>query len=75
MNGDLDLEMSKEDLNPSFLGRFRDDEFESRSLSDDDSFDAMSGDENKQEKRPKKKKKKMTKYHRHTSYQIQELES
>ncbi|KAL1198323.1 Homeobox-leucine zipper protein HDG7 [Cardamine amara subsp. amara] len=75
MNGDFDVDMSREDLNPCFLGKFKDDEFESRSLSDDNSFDAMSGDENKQEQCPKKKKKKMTKYHRHTSYQIQELES
>ncbi|CAH2070267.1 unnamed protein product [Thlaspi arvense] len=65
MNGDLDLDVSRGDLNP---GRFREDEFES------DSFDAMSGDDDKQEQRPKKKKKK-TKYHRHTSHQIQELES
>lgn len=73
MNHDLDIDMSRGDLNQGFLGRFRDhDEFESRSLSDD-SFDAISGDENKQDQRPKKKKK--TKYHRHTSYQIQELES
>ncbi|XP_019095387.1 PREDICTED: homeobox-leucine zipper protein HDG7 isoform X2 [Camelina sativa] len=77
MNGDLDVDMSRGDhFNPSFyLGRLKDDEFESRSLSDDDSFDAMSGDENKQEQRPKRKKKKRTRYHRHTSYQIQELES
>ncbi|CAA7059633.1 unnamed protein product [Microthlaspi erraticum] len=67
MNGDLVLEMSRGDL--------RDDEFESRSWTDH-SFDAMSGDENNQEQPPKKrKKKKMRKYHRHTSYQIQELES
>lgn len=47
-----------------------DDEFES------DSFEAMSGDDDdKHEQRPKKKKKKMSKYRRHTSYQIQELES
>ncbi|CAN7139592.1 unnamed protein product [Brassica rapa subsp. narinosa] len=46
-----------------------DDEFES------DSFEAMSGDDDdKHEQRPKKKKK-MSKYRRHTSYQIQELES
>ncbi|XP_019087173.1 PREDICTED: homeobox-leucine zipper protein HDG7-like [Camelina sativa] len=77
MNGDLDVDMSRGDFNPSFyLERLKDDEFESRSLSDNDSFDAMSGDENKQEQRPtKKKKKKRTRYHRHTSYQIQELES
>ncbi|EOA14997.1 hypothetical protein CARUB_v10028346mg [Capsella rubella] len=77
MNGHLDVDMSRGDFNPSFFhGRLKDDEFESRSLSDDDSFDAMSGDESKQEEqRPKKKKKKRTKYHRHTSYQIQELES
>ncbi|VYS70085.1 unnamed protein product [Arabidopsis thaliana] len=74
MNGDLEVDMSRGDFNPSFfLGKLKDDEFESRSLSDD-SFDAMSGDEDKQEQRPKKKKRK-TKYHRHTSYQIQELES
>ncbi|KAG7533904.1 START domain [Arabidopsis thaliana x Arabidopsis arenosa] len=74
MNGDLDVDMSRGDFNPSyFLGKLKDDEFESRSLSDD-SFDALSGDEDKQEQRPKKKKRK-TKYHRHTSYQIQELES
>lgn len=74
MNGDLDVDMSRGDFNASyFLGKLKDDEFESRSLSDD-SFDVMSGDEDKQEQRPKKKKRK-TKYHRHTSYQIQELES
>lgn len=74
MSGDLDLDMSRGDLNPSFLGKLRDDEFENRSWSDD-SFDPMSGDDNKQEQPPKKKKKKKSKYHRHTSYQIQELES
>lgn len=71
MNGDLD--MSRGDLNPSFQGKLREDEFETRSWSDD-SFGAMSGDDNKQEQPPKKKNKK-SKYHRHTSYQIQELES
>ncbi|ESQ43310.1 hypothetical protein EUTSA_v10015677mg [Eutrema salsugineum] len=67
MNGD-DVDLSRGELNQSFPARFKDDdEFES------DSFDAMSGDDDKHEQRPKKKKK--TKYHRHTSYQIQELES
>lgn len=59
MNGDLDITKG-------------DDEFES------DSLEEMSGDDddNKHEQRPKKKKKKkMSKYRRHTSYQIQELES
>lgn len=74
MNGDLDLDMSRGDLNPSFLGRFREDEFESRSWTDH-SFDAMSGDDENNQEQPPKKKKKRRKYHRHTSYQIQELES
>ncbi|CAH8391634.1 unnamed protein product [Eruca vesicaria subsp. sativa] len=59
MNGDLDISKG-------------DHEFES------DSFEAMSGDDdnNNHDERPKKKKKKnMSKYRRHTSYQIQELES
>ncbi|KAG2299092.1 hypothetical protein Bca52824_035564 [Brassica carinata] len=59
MNGDFDISKG-------------DDEFES------DSFEPMSGDDDdddKHEQRPQKKKKKMSKYRRHTSYQIQELES
>ncbi|CAN8252686.1 unnamed protein product [Cochlearia groenlandica] len=47
-------------------------EYECNKSGTDDSFDAMSSDDNKQEQPSKKKK---TKYHRHTPCQIQELES
>ncbi|KAK7380267.1 hypothetical protein VNO78_32775 [Psophocarpus tetragonolobus] len=55
----------------NLLGRLRDDEYESRSGSDN--FDGGSGDEQDGgDDQPQKKKKK---YHRHTPQQIQELEA
>ncbi|MCI30891.1 homeobox-leucine zipper protein ANTHOCYANINLESS 2-like, partial [Trifolium medium] len=59
-----------ENFDSGLMGRMRDDDFESRSGSENfdasgDEFDA--GDDHQQNKRKKK-------YHRHTPQQIQELE-
>ncbi|XP_010537198.1 PREDICTED: homeobox-leucine zipper protein HDG7-like isoform X2 [Tarenaya hassleriana] len=71
MNGHGDIGLGGESFDPGFLGRLRDDEYESRSGSDN--FDAVSGDD--QEARGQDKGRKKKKYHRHTPHQIQELES
>lgn len=59
----------------SLMGRMRDDEYESRSGSDN--FEGLSGDDQDAaagvggDDQPNRRKK----YHRHTPHQIQELES
>ncbi|XP_010555655.1 PREDICTED: homeobox-leucine zipper protein HDG7-like isoform X2 [Tarenaya hassleriana] len=75
MNGHGDIGLCGEIFDPTFLERIRDDEYENRSGSDNlgsvsaDDQEAGGGQEHHH---PKKKKKK---YHRHSPYQIQELES
>ena len=49
------------------LGKMRDDEFESRSATEN--LEGLSGDDQDPNQRPKKKR-----YHRHTQHQIQEME-
>ncbi|ESR35117.1 hypothetical protein CICLE_v100044532mg, partial [Citrus x clementina] len=59
-----------EQFDPSVVGRIREEEFESRSGSDN--VEGASGDDQEaNEDGPPRKKK----YHRHTPHQIQELES
>lgn len=59
-----------EQFDPSVVGRMREEEFESRSGSDN--VEGASGDDQEaNEDGPPRKKK----YHRHTPHQIQELES
>lgn len=59
-----------EQFDPSVVGRIREEEFESRSGSDN--VEGASGDDREaNEDGPPRKKK----YHRHTPHQIQELES
>ncbi|KAJ8442289.1 hypothetical protein Cgig2_011212 [Carnegiea gigantea] len=50
------------------LGKMRDDEFESRSATEN--LEGLSGDDQDPNQRPKKKR-----YHRHTQHQIQEMEN
>lgn len=50
------------------LGKIRDDEFESRSATEN--LEGLSGDDQDPNQRPKKKR-----YHRHTQHQIQEMEN
>lgn len=60
-----------ENFDSGLLGRMREDEYESRSGSEN--FDGASGDDlDAGDDQPQNKKKK---YHRHTPQQIQELES
>ncbi|KAH6835740.1 hypothetical protein C2S53_002929 [Perilla frutescens var. hirtella] len=59
-----------ESYDSGLIGRTREDELESRSGSDN--FDGASGDD---ENANHNKKSKRKKYHRHTAFQIQELES
>lgn len=59
-----------ESFDSGLIGRTREDELESRSGSDN--FDGASGDD---ENAAPNKKSKRKKYHRHTAFQIQELES
>ncbi|KAG8381359.1 hypothetical protein BUALT_Bualt06G0114100 [Buddleja alternifolia] len=62
--------LMRESYDSGLMGRTREDEFESRSGSDN--LEAASGDDqtNNENKSSKRKK-----YHRHTAFQIQELES
>lgn len=60
-----------ESYDSGLMGRVKEDEFDSRSGSDN--FEAGSGDDqNTTENKSSKRKKK---YHRHTAFQIQELEA
>ncbi|KAL2967404.1 hypothetical protein AAZX31_16G173800 [Glycine max] len=72
MEGHSEMGLMGESFDTSnLLGRMRDDEYESRSGSDN--FDGGSGDDQDTgDDQPHKKKKK---YHRHTPQQIQELEA
>ena len=72
MEGHSEMGLMGESFDTSnLLGRMRDDEYESRSGSDN--FDGGSGDDQDAgDDQPHKKKKK---YHRHTPQQIQELEA
>ncbi|TKY45132.1 Homeobox-leucine zipper protein ANTHOCYANINLESS 2 [Spatholobus suberectus] len=72
MEGHSEMGLIGESFDTSnLLGRMRDDEYESRSGSDN--FDGGSGDDQDAgDDQPQKKKKK---YHRHTPQQIQELEA
>ncbi|XP_020221720.1 homeobox-leucine zipper protein ROC5 [Cajanus cajan] len=72
MEGHSEMGLIGESFDTSnLLGRMRDDEYESRSGSDN--FDGGSGDDQDGgDDQPQKKKKK---YHRHTPQQIQELEA
>lgn len=70
MEGLGELGMIGENFDPGSMGRGREDEYESRSGSDN--FEGASGDD---QDTPGDKSSKRKKYHRHTPYQIQELES
>lgn len=72
MEGRSEMGMMGESFDTSnLLGRIRDDDYESRSESDN--FDGGSGDEQDVgDDQPQRKKKK---YHRHTPQQIQDLEA
>ncbi|XP_027359024.1 homeobox-leucine zipper protein ANTHOCYANINLESS 2-like [Abrus precatorius] len=71
MEGNSEMGLLGESFDTNFVGRMRDDEYESRSGSDN--FDGGSGDDQDAgDDQPQKKKKK---YHRHTPQQIQELEA
>ncbi|XP_044504884.1 homeobox-leucine zipper protein ANTHOCYANINLESS 2-like isoform X2 [Mangifera indica] len=72
MDGVGDSDLIGEHFDPSILGRIRDDEYESRSGSDNIEGGGASGEdqEDNGEGPPRKKK-----YHRHTPNQIQELEA
>ncbi|XP_019452814.1 PREDICTED: homeobox-leucine zipper protein ANTHOCYANINLESS 2-like isoform X1 [Lupinus angustifolius] len=70
MEGHTDMGLICENFDTGLTGRMRDDEYESRSGSDN--FDGASGDDQDAgDGHPKRKKR----YHRHTPHQIQELES
>nr|GMD00636.1 homeobox-leucine zipper protein ANTHOCYANINLESS 2-like isoform X1 [Ipomoea batatas] len=71
MEGLGELGMIGENFDPGSMGRAREDEYESRSGSEN--FEGASGDD--QDNTPGDKSSKRKKYHRHTPYQIQELES
>ncbi|KAK7314990.1 hypothetical protein VNO77_33522 [Canavalia gladiata] len=71
MEGHGEMGLIGESFDTSLLGRMRDDEYESRSGSDN--FDGGSGEDQDAGDDPPHKKKK--KYHRHTPQQIQELEA
>lgn len=65
-----DMGLIGESYDSGLAGRSREDELESRSGSDN--FDGASGDD---ENPPHNKASKRKKYHRHTAFQIQELEA
>ncbi|GAV72495.1 Homeobox domain-containing protein/START domain-containing protein [Cephalotus follicularis] len=70
MDGHGGMGLLEEHFDPNVIGRIREDEYESRSGSDN--LDGGSGDElEANEEGPPRKKK----YHRHTPNQIQELEN
>lgn len=72
MEGNVGMGLIGENFDSGLLGRLRDDDYESRSGSEN--FDDLSGDDlDVADDQPKSKKKK--KYHRHTPQQIQELET
>lgn len=60
-----------ESFDSGLIGRTREDELESRSGSDN--FEGGSGDDENATRNKSSKRKK--KYHRHTAFQIQELEA
>ncbi|XP_061369544.1 homeobox-leucine zipper protein ANTHOCYANINLESS 2 [Gastrolobium bilobum] len=70
MEGHSEMGLIGENLDTSLTGRMRDDENESRSGSDN--FEGLSGDDQDAGDDQRQRKKR---YHRHTPYQIQELES
>lgn len=65
-----EMGMIRENYNSGLIGRTREDELESRSGSDN--FETASGDD---ENTTQNKSSKRKKYHRHTAFQIQELEA
>lgn len=71
MEGQSEIGLTGESLDTNnMIGRMREDEYESRSGSDN--FEGISGDDQDAgDEQPKRKKR----YHRHTPNQIQELES
>ncbi|OVA14140.1 Homeobox domain [Macleaya cordata] len=68
MEGQGEVGRFGENLEPGLVGRAKEDEYESRSGSDN--MDGASGDDQDGDKPPRKKR-----YHRHTPQQIQELEA
>lgn len=72
MEGNKEMGLIGENFDSGLMGGARDDEYESRSGSDN--FDVASGDDQDagDDQPPQKKKKK---YHRHTPQQIHELET
>ncbi|KAA8533755.1 hypothetical protein F0562_031272 [Nyssa sinensis] len=70
MEGHSEMGLIGENYDPGLMGRVREGEYESRSGSDN--LEGASGDDQEAtgNRRPRKKK-----YHRHTPYQIQELEA
>ncbi|CAL5209496.1 unnamed protein product [Lathyrus oleraceus] len=72
MEGRGEIGLTGDGLETSMIGRMRDDEYESRSGSDNFELEGISGDEQDGGDDQRKRKKR---YHRHTPNQIQELES
>lgn len=71
MEGRGEIGLTGDGLETSMIGRMRDDEYESRSGSDNFELEGISGDEQDGGDDQRKRKKR---YHRHTPNQIQELE-
>jgi hypothetical protein len=72
MEGQSEIGLTSESLDTSMIGRMREDEYESRSGSDNFDIEGISGDDQDGDDGQRKRKKR---YHRHTPNQIQELES
>ncbi|GAU15450.1 hypothetical protein TSUD_44870 [Trifolium subterraneum] len=72
MEGQSEIGLTSESLDTSMIGRMREDEYESRSGSDNFDLEGISGDDQDGDDGQRKRKKR---YHRHTPNQIQELES
>ncbi|XVE64183.1 hypothetical protein DITRI_Ditri07aG0081300 [Diplodiscus trichospermus] len=70
MDGHVEMGLIGENFDPCFVGRMKEDGYESRSGSDN--FEGASGDDQDAADNGQPKRKK---YHRHTPHQIQELES
>lgn len=73
MEGQSEIGLTGDSLDTGLLGRMREDEYESRSGSDNFDLEGLSGDDQDGGDDGQRKRKK--RYHRHTPNQIQELES
>ena len=71
MDGPGDMNLIGENFDAGLIGKMREDEYESRSGSDN--MEGGSGDD--QDAGDDQQRSRRKKYHRHTPHQIQELES